>query len=384
MATYHINPESGEPKRCVARPGNCRYGADANHYDSKDSARLAYEKSQSVSDALDLSRFGIERPLHPEATFEEVRDFCEKAIAEEDLKAEFLATYSMTARAIIKEHPDAATMELIRSEEDIGWARVYDAYGSYLAGYDIGNGEPNGRSDESNAEEMLTRLTNQALPYDDDDDESFYNRQEDWEEMLYEVPKEFADTGEKPDWKKDYEDFSLDLAKAADWSPQAYIMEKPAVAKKEYDRISNYREAHIQNGNVKVETMSTYSMMARSVVKEHPNASAVEVLSNDKGERYAMRVLDKEGSEIGSYDIRSNVPNPDSPDDSPVKLMSELYHNGATYPENSYQKPGASPISQVTSLFKDSKSKDWWSKLKGDRFDLKEAKTWTPDSRRLR
>lgn len=46
---FHINPETGNPNKCVAKPGNCRFGADTNHYESKDEARTAYESSMSGS-----------------------------------------------------------------------------------------------------------------------------------------------------------------------------------------------------------------------------------------------------------------------------------------------------------------------------------------------
>lgn len=44
---YHINPETGNPNKCVAQPGNCRYGSDANHYENKADARQAYEGQMS-------------------------------------------------------------------------------------------------------------------------------------------------------------------------------------------------------------------------------------------------------------------------------------------------------------------------------------------------
>jgi len=47
MAKYHIKPESGEPGNCDAKPGNCPYGSDAEHYTSKVAARAAYEKQQT-------------------------------------------------------------------------------------------------------------------------------------------------------------------------------------------------------------------------------------------------------------------------------------------------------------------------------------------------
>lgn len=45
---FHINPETGNPNKCVAKPGNCRFGSDTNHYGSKDEARQAYEERMSA------------------------------------------------------------------------------------------------------------------------------------------------------------------------------------------------------------------------------------------------------------------------------------------------------------------------------------------------
>lgn len=45
---YHINPETGNPNKCVAKPGKCRFGSDTNHYESKDAARTAYEERMSA------------------------------------------------------------------------------------------------------------------------------------------------------------------------------------------------------------------------------------------------------------------------------------------------------------------------------------------------
>lgn len=44
---YHINPETGNANKCFAKPGNCRFGSDENHYGSKDDARTAYESSMA-------------------------------------------------------------------------------------------------------------------------------------------------------------------------------------------------------------------------------------------------------------------------------------------------------------------------------------------------
>ena len=48
--SYHINPETGNPNQCRAKPGNCRFGADANHHDTKEDARAAYEERMADQD----------------------------------------------------------------------------------------------------------------------------------------------------------------------------------------------------------------------------------------------------------------------------------------------------------------------------------------------
>lgn len=47
MKTFHINPQTGVPGECSAKPGNCPYGADAPHYSTKEEARAAFEKLQA-------------------------------------------------------------------------------------------------------------------------------------------------------------------------------------------------------------------------------------------------------------------------------------------------------------------------------------------------
>lgn len=57
MAKYHINPETGRPNQCTAKV-KCRFGADTQHFDSKESARAGYEKQmegQAVSGSLKRS-----------------------------------------------------------------------------------------------------------------------------------------------------------------------------------------------------------------------------------------------------------------------------------------------------------------------------------------
>lgn len=72
MAQYHINPETGRPNQCTAKV-KCRFGADTQHFDSKEAARAGYEKQmqgQTVSGALkkstspsDVSTDPVKKPL---------------------------------------------------------------------------------------------------------------------------------------------------------------------------------------------------------------------------------------------------------------------------------------------------------------------------------
>jgi len=53
MAKFHINRE-GNPGACRAKPGNCPYGEESDHYTSKEDARRVYEDQQEL-----LARIGI-------------------------------------------------------------------------------------------------------------------------------------------------------------------------------------------------------------------------------------------------------------------------------------------------------------------------------------
>ena len=52
MAKYHINPNTGMPGRCTAKPGNCPYGGESEHYTTYSEA---FEISQSLlTDSFEL------------------------------------------------------------------------------------------------------------------------------------------------------------------------------------------------------------------------------------------------------------------------------------------------------------------------------------------
>lgn len=63
--TFHVNPETGEPGKCSAKKGNCPFGADEPHFESKAEARLHYETTQSQLVFQNQAKW-VEGPLDPE------------------------------------------------------------------------------------------------------------------------------------------------------------------------------------------------------------------------------------------------------------------------------------------------------------------------------
>lgn len=74
MTAFHIR-DDGEPGKCVAQSGNCRYGSESEHYATPDAARQAFEKKvagsqfatltkepseSSKANAETLKRFGVD------------------------------------------------------------------------------------------------------------------------------------------------------------------------------------------------------------------------------------------------------------------------------------------------------------------------------------
>lgn len=55
MASFHLNPLTGEAGVCRARAGNCPFGAPSDHYSDGDEARLAYEAIMEGSKPRPLS-----------------------------------------------------------------------------------------------------------------------------------------------------------------------------------------------------------------------------------------------------------------------------------------------------------------------------------------
>lgn len=52
---FHINPSTGNPNKCSAKSGNCPFGGDSEHFESKDSARQHFE-SQNTDQSLKTAR----------------------------------------------------------------------------------------------------------------------------------------------------------------------------------------------------------------------------------------------------------------------------------------------------------------------------------------
>lgn len=111
MTKYHINPETGNPNKCVAKPGNCRFGADTNHYGSKDEARAAYEfqmrekasqalrrKQQTEAESEDEVTPAVELKPKPErkkpVEVEPAPEFELRSRVDHDFRAGYLTEYT--------------------------------------------------------------------------------------------------------------------------------------------------------------------------------------------------------------------------------------------------------------------------------------------------
>lgn len=61
MNKFHLN-NNGDPGVCSARPGHCPFGNESNHFESKENAREAYEKQQSINN-VDFKLSEIEKTV---------------------------------------------------------------------------------------------------------------------------------------------------------------------------------------------------------------------------------------------------------------------------------------------------------------------------------
>lgn len=66
---FHINPETGNPNKCSAKSGNCPFGSDSEHFESKNEARAHFE-SKNSEQSLKSSKKVVEvssNPVEPSA-----------------------------------------------------------------------------------------------------------------------------------------------------------------------------------------------------------------------------------------------------------------------------------------------------------------------------
>jgi hypothetical protein len=66
--SFHVNPQTGNPGACRAKPGNCPFGSEEEHYASKDAARAGYEEAQAsfIPVKKTKSKLGANGYLKPE------------------------------------------------------------------------------------------------------------------------------------------------------------------------------------------------------------------------------------------------------------------------------------------------------------------------------
>lgn len=64
---FHINTETGNPNKCVAKPGNCRFGSDDEHYGTKEDARAAYEAKMTGQVVSPISKLKVRKPTSASA-----------------------------------------------------------------------------------------------------------------------------------------------------------------------------------------------------------------------------------------------------------------------------------------------------------------------------
>lgn len=135
---FHINPETGNANKCVAKPGKCRFGSDTNHYDSKDEARSAYEERMSsqvivksrrqLDDEEYAAQMDAERKLDEEwaAQSHLVYDFPTGSLGEAIDKIE--KANRRLEKYGIKERFEYTTEERFKSVEKVGGMILSESY----------------------------------------------------------------------------------------------------------------------------------------------------------------------------------------------------------------------------------------------------------------
>lgn len=132
MAQYHINPETGRPNQCTAKI-KCRFGADTQHFDSKEAARAGYEKQmegQTVSGSLKKSTPAPKSkilfdPKAVEVANKEIERISNGAVSI-TLASDFL--FSDNTELLIMFNAEHDMVIVIEEEED-GKKSAYTGYG---------------------------------------------------------------------------------------------------------------------------------------------------------------------------------------------------------------------------------------------------------------
>lgn len=135
MAKYHINPETGRPNQCTAKV-KCRFGADTQHFDSKDEARAGYEKQmagQAVSGSLKKTSNVPKQPVAQKPLFDS------KVVAIANAEIEKLSngavSIHLASEYLGNDNPELIVMFnaehdlCIVVEDDDGQKAAYSAYG---------------------------------------------------------------------------------------------------------------------------------------------------------------------------------------------------------------------------------------------------------------
>jgi hypothetical protein len=131
MAKYHINPETGRPNQCTAKV-QCRFGSEAQHFDSKESARAGYEKQMERQTVSGVLKKTSKTPVVPTGF-----SYTEVAAASEEI--EKLSNYAVSLRMSNFSDEDGSELLVVFNAEhdlcmvieqtDKGENLAYVAYG---------------------------------------------------------------------------------------------------------------------------------------------------------------------------------------------------------------------------------------------------------------
>lgn len=131
MAKYHINPKTGRPNLCnPEKTGVCAYAKDGEnppHYDSKDEAKVAYEKTGT-------EKFGatktIKKAPKPDNSFVITKATQDELEERNDQKArdydDFIPTKNPVKMIAIKKTPETIFSLTLESKRENGYAYFKD------------------------------------------------------------------------------------------------------------------------------------------------------------------------------------------------------------------------------------------------------------------